>query len=186
MNLELPEVKEPLLEKLAQLKEELTKAKIDKELAGTTDLRENAPYWAAKDKIEKELEPAIAKINLTLATAKYIDVVRDNVPGRVSFGACVFLTPLDPTKVESRLYRIVGKSSVDANKNWISYESPVGQKLYMRSLLEPVSLEPDEEAAPAWQISSIFYDPDLFVRYFQSLAAGSTSEAQSNPFRRSR
>jgi transcription elongation factor GreB len=62
---------------------------------------------------------------------------RSDNPGKVFFGATVTLAESGGAEV---VYRIVGADETDAERGWISVDSPVARALLGRSLEEEVSV----------------------------------------------
>ncbi|RXJ60613.1 transcription elongation factor GreA [Candidatus Marinarcus aquaticus] len=89
------------------------------------DLKENAEYHAAKDKL-KLLDIQIAELGALISKAVIIDP--ENLPhDRVSFGSTVNL--IDVKTDEEFQYSIVGGVESSAEKGLISFNSPLAKQL---------------------------------------------------------
>jgi transcription elongation factor GreA len=89
------------------------------------DLKENAEYHAAKDKL-KLIDIHIAELGGIISKAIIIDP--ENLPhDRVSFGSTVKL--LDKTSDEEFEYSIVGGVESNPEKGLISFNSPLAKQL---------------------------------------------------------
>ncbi|MCL5959312.1 MAG: transcription elongation factor GreA [Chloroflexi bacterium] len=117
-----------------QVAEELLEARMDR------DIRENAPYDAAKQH-QAHVESRIRYLERVLANATIID--GNNHPsGRVSIGSTVVLHDL--AYDETLTYTLVGSSEADPRAGKISIVSPVGKALIDRAPGDII-----EVAAPA-------------------------------------
>lgn len=89
------------------------------------DLKENAEYHAAKDKL-KLIDVRIAELSNIISKAVIIDP--SILPHtRISFGSTVKL--VDVESDEEFLYAIVGGVESDINKGYISFNSPLAKQL---------------------------------------------------------
>lgn len=89
------------------------------------DLKENAEYHAAKDKL-KLIDIQIAELGALISKAVIIDP--ENLPhDRVSFGSTVNL--IDVKTDEEFQYSIVGGVESSAEKGLISFNSPLAKQL---------------------------------------------------------
>lgn len=89
------------------------------------DLKENAEYHAAKDKL-KLIDIQIAELGALISKAVIIDP--ENLPhDRVSFGSTVNL--VDVKTDEEFQYSIVGGVESSAEKGLISFNSPLAKQL---------------------------------------------------------
>ena len=93
---------------------------------GHGDLSENADYDAAKEK-SGLVEAKIRDLEVRLANAEIIDPGSISDPRRVTFGVTVKIEDLESG--EQRSLTIVGSEESDADKGWISYESPMAKGL---------------------------------------------------------
>lgn len=112
------------LQKLKGMRPELARAI---EVArGHGDLSENGDYDAAKEK-SGMTEAKIRDIEAKLSMAEIIDPRKLNNPAKVTFGVSVRIE--DMNSGESRTLAIVGADESDADRGWISIESPLGRGL---------------------------------------------------------
>ena len=89
------------------------------------DLKENAEYHAAKDKL-KLIDIQIATLQDTISKAIIIDP--KNLPHiKISFGSTINL--LDIKEQKEFKYHIVGSVESDPNKGLISFNSPLAKQL---------------------------------------------------------
>ncbi len=89
------------------------------------DLKENAEYHAAREKL-KIIDAKIAELNDTITKAIIIDPA--SLPhDRVSFGSTVEL--VDVESGEEITYTIVGSTESDPSNGLISFNSPLAKQL---------------------------------------------------------
>lgn len=89
------------------------------------DLKENAEYHAAKDKLAL-IDAQIAELGAIISKAVIIDP--ENLPhDKVSFGSTVGLVDVDTD--EEFTYSIVGGVESNAEKGMISFNSPLAKQL---------------------------------------------------------
>ncbi len=89
------------------------------------DLKENAEYHAAKDKL-KLIDSQIAELNNIISKAVIIDP--STLPhNKVSFGSTINLVDIDTD--EEFTYTIVGGVESNAEKGMISFNSPLAKQL---------------------------------------------------------
>ena len=89
------------------------------------DLKENAEYHSAKDKL-KLIDIQIAELNAVISKAVIIDP--STLPhNKVSFGSTVSL--VDSSTDEEFTYTIVGGVESNADKGLISFNSPLAKQL---------------------------------------------------------
>jgi transcription elongation factor GreA len=100
------------------------------------DLSENAEYDAAKEK-QSLLEGRIKDLGSKLASAQIIDTSKAT-PGRVVFGATVFLEDSDTG--EKVTYRIVGADEADIKQKMISVNAPIARALIGREIGDSVEV----------------------------------------------
>jgi acetyl-CoA C-acetyltransferase len=112
------------LQKLKAMRPELARAI---EVArGHGDLSENGDYDAAKEK-SGMTEAKIRDIEAKLSMADIIDPRKLADPQKVVFGVSVRIE--DVNSGEARTLAIVGADESDADRGWISIESPLGRGL---------------------------------------------------------
>jgi transcription elongation factor GreA len=116
-----------------QVAHELAEARIDK------DIRENAPYDAAKQH-QALVEARIREIERALGSAQLIDAPQSNE--KVTIGVTVVIR--DMRFDEELRYTLVGTNEADARAGKISIASPVG-----KALLDKQPGEVVEVTAPA-------------------------------------
>ncbi len=90
------------------------------------DLKENAEYHAAREQ-QSFCEGRIKEIDGKLGVAVVIDVTKQNVVGKVIFGATIDLC--DEDTGEEITYQIVGEDEADIKANMISVNSPIARAL---------------------------------------------------------
>lgn len=117
----------------AEVAHELEEARRDR------DIRENAPYDAAKDR-QAMVEARIRDLQRILASASMLE--NDGDSGRVTLGATVVLHDLNYG--EEVTYTLVGSSEANPSQGRISISSPVGKALIDRQEGDTI-----EVAAPA-------------------------------------
>jgi transcription elongation factor GreA len=100
-----------------QLTDALQKAAADK------DLRENAPYHAAKEQLS-EVQSRINSLRATIAAASIVEIAKTE---RVGLGSRVVLQDLEEN--EELTYTLVGPGEIDARRGRISVQSPVARAL---------------------------------------------------------
>ena len=116
------------LQKLKAMRPELARAI---EVArGHGDLSENGDYDAAKEK-SGMTEAKIRDIEAKLSMADIIDPRKLSNPQKVVFGVSVRIE--DVNSGEARTLAIVGADESDADRGWISIESPLGRGSSVRS-----------------------------------------------------
>jgi transcription elongation factor GreA len=115
-----------------QLTETLQRAAADK------DLRENAPYHAAKE----QLAEVQSRINSLRGTISAASIVKGSTSERAGLGSRVVLRDL--AEEEELTYTLVGPGEIDARRGRISIQSPVA-----RALVDHVAGETVEVETPA-------------------------------------
>jgi transcription elongation factor GreA len=100
------------------------------------DLRENAEYHGAKEK-QAILEAKIRHLETQLANAEVIDtgVLAGD---RVIFGATVQVREAESDA--EKAFRLVGADEANAQKGWISIQSPVGRALVGKQIGDTVEV----------------------------------------------
>jgi len=129
---------ESLMQEVKRLKS-IERPKIVEEIARARehgDLSENAEYDAAKEK-QGLLEGRVKDLESKLANAQIIDTSKAK-PGRVVFGATVFLEDDTGAKVT---YRIVGADEADIKQKKISVNAPIARALIGREIGDSVEVE---------------------------------------------
>ena len=112
------------LRKLKALRPELSRAIEVARAHG--DISENADYDAAKAR-SGMVEAKIRDIEAKLASAEVVDPRRITSFEKVVFGLSVRIEDLDSG--EQRVVSLVGTDESDAEKGFISFESPLGKSL---------------------------------------------------------
>ncbi len=144
------------LQRLRAMRPELAKAI---EIArGHGDLSENGDYDAAKEK-SGMTEAKIRDLEAKLSHAEIIDPSRLGEPTRVVFGASVKIEEIE--EGEQRKLWIIGPDESDADRGWISCESPLGRSLIGKEVGDTarVSLP---GGAKEYEILEIWVQPELF------------------------
>ncbi len=119
---------EALQAELQSLEEQRTAQRQEVEVARSDgDLRENAPYHAAREKLAL-LDSQYRKIEESLRRAS---IVERSTSGRASVGSVVKVVNMDDEKEFE--YRLVSPREANAAERKISVESPVGKELLGRS-----------------------------------------------------
>lgn len=98
--------------------------------AAEGDRSENAEYIYRKKQL-REIDRRIRYLQKRLPELKVVERASGSTTDKVYFGAYVQLIKDDDSEVT---YRIVGTDETNAEKNWISVESPVAKALLGRSL----------------------------------------------------
>ena len=115
-----------------QVAEALLEARRDK------DIRENAPYDAAKQQ-QGYLEARIRELEHTLAVAEVIDTNNTRPGGRIGIGSTVLLRDLSYD--ETLRYTLVSSSEANPREGKLSVASPVGKALLDNSEGEVIEVE---------------------------------------------
>jgi transcription elongation factor GreB len=97
--------------------------------------RRNAEYIYRKKQL-REIDRRIRYLQKRLDVVKVVDDTPTD-PGRVFFGARVTLEQDDGDEVS---YRIVGADELDAERGWISVDSPVARALLGKELDDEVTV----------------------------------------------
>lgn len=144
------------LQRLRAMRPELAKAI---EIArGHGDLSENGDYDAAKEK-SGMTEAKIRDLEAKLALAEIIDPARHNSFNRVVFGLSVRIEDIDSG--EKRELSIVGADESDADRGWISCESPLGKSLIGKEVGDTARV-----ALPGgsreYEVTEIYVQAELF------------------------
>lgn len=129
---------------LARLKVELEQLWVDRRevvaaltaAAAEGDRSENAEYIYRKKQL-REMDRRIRYLGKRIDEVKPVQG-QPSAPDKVFFGATV--TVEDAAGEESR-YRIVGADEIDAERNWISVDSPLARGLLGKALDEEVEIE---------------------------------------------
>ena len=103
--------------------------------AAEGDRSENAEYIYRKKQL-REIDRRIRYLQKRLDVVEVVDA-QPSDPNRVFFGAVVTLEQDDGSEVT---YRIVGADELDADKGWISVDSPVARALLGKALDDEVSV----------------------------------------------
>lgn len=103
--------------------------------AAEGDRSENAEYIYRKKQL-REIDRRIRYLQKRLDEVQPIGPRPDN-PGKVFFGANVTLEEQDGREV---IYRIVGADETDADRGWISVDSPVARALLGKALGEEAAV----------------------------------------------
>lgn len=125
------------LRKLKSSRPEIAKAI---EIArGHGDLSENGDYDAAKAK-SGMTEAKIRDIEARLANAQIIDPKSlGDSPQRVVFGVTVTIEDMESGT--TRTISLYGAEEADPDKNWISYDAPLGRAVIGKELGDVATLE---------------------------------------------
>ncbi len=117
------------------------------------DLRENAPYHAARERLAF-IDSKIKSITETLKRA----VVVERAAGeeRSTVGSTVAVTMVAEGKTQS--YQLVGAREADARQNRISVESPVGRQLLGRMAGETVMVELPNGKQIEYRVDDVKHD----------------------------
>ena len=112
-----------------------TMAKAVQVAAAEGDRSENAEYQYSKQR----LAAIDRRLRFLGRRLKVLSIVDERPPddGRVYFGSWVTIEDEDGQK---QTYRIVGPDEIDAEKKWISMDSPVGKSLLSRELGDEITL----------------------------------------------
>ena len=144
------------LQRLRSLRPELAKAI---EIArGHGDLSENGDYDAAKEK-SGMTEARIRDLESKLALADIIDPSRHASLDRVIFGVTVKIEDVDSG--EKRELSIIGPDESDADRGWISCESPLGKALIGKEIGDTARVNLPG-GSKEYEITEIAVTPGLF------------------------
>ena len=150
---------------LRRLKEELKqlqtveRLKISREIEvarGHGDLRENAEYHAAKEKLS-HIEGRILSLNDWIARAEVIDVSKLS-GDKVVFGATVKLLDVETDKEVT--YTLVGELEADIKRRLISVTSPLARGLIGKAVGDLVSVQSPGGAREYEVVEVLFEEPD--------------------------
>ena len=140
--------KEPItsegLEKIKQELDELKNIKRPKiveaiaEARAHGDLKENAEYHAAREQ-QSQIEGRIVEINDLIARANVIDITKMEKSNKVIFGSTVEV--LDLENKEKKIFKIVGKTESNINKNLIYFRSPIAKALIGKNKKDLVTVK---------------------------------------------
>jgi len=120
--------------------------------AAEGDRSENAEYIYRKKQL-RELDRRIGYLQRRLPVLEVVsDLPAD--PRRVFFGARVTLRGLDDRPVR---YRIVGGDEIDADRGWISIDSPLARALLGREPGDEVEFETPAGTA-CYELTEVAYD----------------------------
>ncbi len=103
--------------------------------AAEGDRSENAEYIYRKKQL-REIDGRIRYLQKRLDVVEVVNA-QPSDPSRVFFGALVSLEQEDGEQVT---YRIVGADEIDADRGWISVDSPVARALLGKNLDDEVSV----------------------------------------------
>lgn len=103
--------------------------------AAEGDRSENAEYIYRKKQL-REIDRRVRYLQKRLDEVKPVPP-REDRPDRIFFGATVTLAEAQGGEV---CYRIVGADETDANRGWISIDSPVATALLGRSIDDEVEV----------------------------------------------
>jgi transcription elongation factor GreB len=111
-------------------------AKAVQTAAAEGDRSENAEYQYSKQRLA-EIDRRLRFLGQRL---KVLTIVDEKPPddGRVYFGSWVTIEDEDGN---ANTYRIVGPDEIDAGKQWISMDSPVGRSLLSREVGDEITLQ---------------------------------------------
>ncbi|KPK49416.1 MAG: transcription elongation factor GreB [Myxococcales bacterium SG8_38_1] len=103
--------------------------------AAEGDRSENAEYQYSKQR----LAAIDRRLRFLGQRLKVLTVVDEKPPddGRVYFGSWVTIEDEDGNE---QTYRIIGPDEIDAKKQWISMDSPVGKSLLSREVGDEITL----------------------------------------------
>jgi len=125
---------------------------------GHGDLSENGYYDAAKEK-SGMTEAKIRDLEAKLALAEIIDPARHTNLTRVVFGVSVRIEDVDSG--EARQLAIIGADESDADRGWISCESPLGKALIGKEVGDTTRVALPG-GAREYEITEIFIQAELF------------------------
>jgi len=103
--------------------------------AAEGDRSENAEYQYSKQR----LAAIDRRLRFLGRRLKVLTIVDEKPPddGRVYFGSWV---TIEHRNGQSETYRIVGPDEIDANKKWISMDSPMGRSLLSREVGDEITV----------------------------------------------
>ena len=115
------------------------------------DRSENAEYIYGKKRL-REIDRRVRFLRKRIDELTVVEMGRQP-PGRVLFGAWV---TLEDEEGEVRRYRVVGPDEFDADRGWLSMDSPMGRALMGRELDEEFELSRPKGTA-AFRVLAISY-----------------------------
>jgi transcription elongation factor GreA len=116
-----------------QIQADMQRAAADK------DMRENAPYHAAKEKLSE----VQSRMNMLKASLSAAEIVENNRSGqRVGMGTTLVVCDVTPGADEEELtYTLVGPGEIDPRRGRISIQSPMGRALADHAAGDMVEVE---------------------------------------------
>jgi transcription elongation factor GreB len=123
------------------------------EAAALGDRSENAEYIYGKKQL-REIDSRIRFLQKRLDELVVVDRPPSD-PTRVYFGARVQLEDGAGKRVD---YRIVGPDELDAEKGWISIDSPLARALLKKAVDDEVSVEQPNGGTAMYTLVGIRYD----------------------------
>ncbi|MEA1913893.1 MAG: transcription elongation factor GreA [Campylobacterota bacterium] len=116
------------------------------------DLKENAEYHAAKDKL-KLIDVQIAELGATISKAVIVDP--SILPhDRISFGSTVAL--IDCATEEELIYTIVGGVESNPEKGLISFNSPLAKQLLGKQMGDELKAQLPG-GVKEYEVEEVFY-----------------------------
>ena len=120
--------------------------------AAEGDRSENAEYIYRKKEL-REIDRRIRYLQKRLPDLKVVDQLPAD-RNRVYFGAWI---GLEDAQGATSLYRIVGPDEFDAQRGWISMDSPLARALLKRSLDDEIHVETPQGRRSYW-VTDIRYE----------------------------
>ena len=105
--------------------------------AAEGDRSENAEYIYRKKQL-REIDRRIGYLQRRMPKLNVVERRPGDAPDQIFFGATVTL--VDESDVETT-YRLVGADEFDAERNWISIDSPMAKALLKRQLDDEVTVQ---------------------------------------------
>ena len=137
------------------------------------DLSENADYDAAKER-SGMVEAKIRDIDSRLTLAEIHDPNKLRAAKRVMVGVSVRVSDVDSG--EDRSFTILGTEEADAQRGWISYESPLGKGLIGKEVGDVARLQLPS-GVREYEITEIYVDDAVFS--LEPLSAGTADRSLS-------
>lgn len=124
------------------------------------DLSENSEYKYAKEQ-QRNLNQRRAQLERDLRTCRAIDFAEQEVKDRILPGCVVTLKAEDG---EISQVTLLGLFDTDSQRNWYSYESPMGKILQGKRVEDEITL-PSEKSAVIQEIAPLSQETLEFLRH---------------------
>jgi transcription elongation factor GreB len=109
------------------------------EAAKNGDRSENGDYIYGKRRL-REIDRRVRYLNARLENATIVDS-RPRDRSKVFFAAWVMVEDQDNAQAQPQQYRLVGADEIDAERNWISIDSPMARALIGKSVDDEIGVQ---------------------------------------------